>query len=450
MTPSRTVCVILLTLAAATMLCPAAGSLFSAEDASAPILSQKERTELYNRWLGVRFEKILPALMRREKIDMWVVICREHAEDPVYWSLVPYPSMFAWRLTMFVFSLGENGLECLSINRYGGGDLHREFAAIYKPAWEPEAIDPWQRLAQVIRARNPNKIAVNESKSFAFADGLTAENKTRLVQALSPEHAARLVSSERLAVGWLETRTAEELAFYPRIVALNHQIVREAFSRRAITPGTTTIDDLAWWVRERLAELKLATWFQPMFYITRPGPSDPAKSRVILPGDMLRCDVGVTYMSLQADIQEIAYVLRDGETEAPKGLRDALALGNRLQDILAGEFKENRMGNEILAAALKKAKAEGLVPRIYSHPLGYHGHGAGPRIGLPDMQDGVPGMGDYPLYPDTVYAIELGVQAKVPEWDNMTIQMALEQDASFTARGVSFLDGRQTRIILIK
>jgi len=450
MKPNRTVCGILLALAAATFLIAAILPSLSPDDATIPILNQKERADLYNHWLGVRFEKILPTLMRREKIDMWVVICREHAEDPVYWSLVPYPSMFAWRLTMFVYYLGETGLECLSINRYGGGDLHREFAAIYKPAWEPEALDPWQRLAQVIQARNPKKIAVNESKSFAFADGLTAENKTQLVQALGPELAARLVSSERLAVGWLETRTAEELEFYPRIVALNHQIVREAFSRRAITPGTTTIDDLAWWVRERLADLKLATWFQPMFYITRPGPSDPAKSRVILPGDMLRCDVGVTYLSFQADIQEIAYVLRDGETEAPKGLRDALALGNRLQDILVGEFREQRTGNEVLAAALKKARAEGLVSRIYSHPLGYYGHGPGPRIGLPDMQDGVPGMGDYPLYPNTVYAIELGLQAKIPEWNGMAIQMALEQDAAFTAHGVSFLDSRQTRIILIK
>ena len=443
----RTLSAVILS-AAAILIAFAPPSLLS--DETSPILNQKERAELYNRWLGVRFEKILPALMRREKIDMWVVICREHNEDPVYWSLVPYPSMFAWRLTMFVYYLKGDALECLSINRYGGGDLHKEFGAIYNPAWEPETLDPWQRLAKVIRERNPKAIAINESRTFAFADGLSAENKTRLVQALGPDLAARLVSSERLAVGWLETRTPAELEFYPRIVALNHQIIREAFSRKVITPGVTTIDDLAWWIRERLAEMKLTTWFQPMFYIIRPGPADPARSRVVLPGDMLRCDIGVTYMSLCSDIQETAYVLRDGETDAPKGLRDAFALGNRLQDILAGEFKENRMGNEILAAALKKAGAEGLIPRIYSHPLGYNGHGAGPRIGLPDMQGGVPGMGDYPLHPDTVYAIELGVQARIPEWNNMALFVALEEDAAFTSRGVAFLDGRQTRIILIK
>lgn len=416
------------------------------------ILSQKERAALYNGWLKVRFEKVLPAVMRREKIDMWIVVCREHNEDPVYWSLVPQPSMFAWRLTMFVyFDRGAAGLERLSVNRWGGGDLHKEFADFYRPAWEPETIDPWERLARIVRERNPKRIAVDESETFAFADGLSAENKAKLVKALGPELAARLVSAERLAVGWLETRTAGELDFYPRIVALNHRIVREAFSDRVIKPGMTTIDDLEWWVRERLDELKVATWFPPMFYIVRPGPGDPndKNGRVIRRGDMLRCDIGVSYLGLNSDIQEVAYILKEGETEAPKGLRDALALGNRLQDILIGEFRENRTGNEILASALRKAKGEGLVPRIYSHPLGYHGHAAGTRIGLPDMQDGVPGMGDYPLYPDTCFAIELGVRVPIPEWDGREIQLALEEDAAFRAGGVAWLDGRQTEIILI-
>jgi hypothetical protein len=414
------------------------------------VLTQKERAELFNRWLSVRFANVLPALMRRENIDMWVVICREHNEDPMYWTLVPYPSMFAWQLTMFVYQMKDSGLECLLISPDGRGVLHKEFPAFYKPAWTRKTPDPWQRLAQVIREGNPKTIAINESRTFPFADGLSAENKARLVETLGSDLAARLASSERLAVGWLETRSPEEIDFYPRIVALNHQIIREVFSRKAITPGVTTIDDLSWWIRERLAEMKLATWFQPLFYIIRPGPSDPAKSRVILPGDLLRCDIGVTYLSLCSDIQETAYVLREGETDAPQGLRDAFAQGNRLQDILAGEFQENRTGNQILAAALKKAKAEGLSPLIYSHPLGYNGHGAGPRIGLSDMQDGVPGIGDYPLHLNTIYAIELGVQPKIPEWNDMKLFMALEEDGAFTSRGVSFLDGRQTRIILIK
>jgi hypothetical protein len=423
-----------------------------AQSGKAPsVLRMQERAAVYNRWLKIRFDKVLPEIMRREGIDMWVVICREHNEDPVYATLVPYPSMFAWRLTMFVyFDRGENGVERLTVNRYGGGDLHKEFSDYYQPAWEPENLDPWQRLAQIIRVRNPKKIAINESKTFAFADGLSAANKSLLVQSLGPEYAGRLVSAERLAVGWLERRVPEELEFYPRIVALNHQIIAEVFSRKVITPGVTTIDEMAWWVRERMAELKLATWFQPMFYIIRPKGAVQKESRTVQRGDLLRCDIGITYLSLNADIQEVAYVLKENETDAPQGLKDALAKGNRLQDILVGELKGGMTGNEILAAALKKARAEGLVPRIYSHPLGYHGHAAGTRIGLPDMQDGVPGMGEYPFYLDTCWAIELGVRAVVPEWDNMEIQMALEEDAAITSRGTYFLDGRQTRIRLVK
>ncbi len=269
------------------------------------------------------------------------------------------------------------------------------------------------------------------------------------MEALGAEYAGRLVSAERLVVGWLERRSKAEIEFYSRIVAINHQVVAEAFSNRVIVPGKTTIDDLEDWVRERFAELDVDTWFPPMFYITRRADAGPP-DRVIRRGDLLRCDVGVTYVGLNSDIQEVAYVLRDGETGAPAGLRDALAKGNRLQDILLAEMKAGAAGNAVLASALAKARAEGLAPRIYSHPIGYHGHAAGARIGLPDMQGGVPGMGDYPVFPDTCWAIELSIEAPIPEWQGQTIQMALEQDAVVTTSGTSFLDGRQTSIRLVR
>ena len=340
--------------------------------------------------------------MRREQIDMWVVICREHNEDPVYRTLVPHPSHFAWRLAMFVyFDRGPAGIERLVVNPYGSGDLHKAFADHYTPAFEPAGLDPWQRLGRLIRERNPRRIAVNESPTFAFADGLTAWSKAQLVQALGPDLAKRLVSSERLAVGWLERRSQGELEFYPRIVALTHGIVAEAFSSAVVKPGVTTIDDLAWWVRERIAESQ-ARDLVPADVLHRPAGVGGPASRVVQRGDLLRCDIGISYVGLTADIQQVAYVLRDGETEPPRGLRDALAKGNRLQDILAGEFKAGATGNADPASALRLARQEGLVPRIYSHPIGYDGHAAGSRVGLPDMQEGVPGMGDYPLYPTPV------------------------------------------------
>jgi hypothetical protein len=409
------------------------------------ILGLKERAALYNHWLKLRFERVLPEAMRREKIDMWVVICREHAEDPVYPTLVPQPNMFAWRLTMFVFfdRGAAGGVECISVNPYGSGDFNKELADYYRPGWGDQPEEPWTRLARIIRERNPKRIAVNESKTFAFADGLSATLKAELLAALGPELAGRVVSAERLAVGWLEKRTAEEIEFYPRIVALNRRIAAEALSGKVITPGVTTLDDLTWWTRERIAGLGLETWFQPTFYILRSSREAPGNRRVVERGDVVRCDIGVTYLGLTADIQEVVYVLREGENEAPKGLREAMRLGNRLQDILVGEFMEGRTGNEVLASALGKARAEGLKPMIYSHPLGYHGHAAGPRIGLKDQ-------GEYPLYTDTCYAIELNVAAIVPEWGDQEIQLALEQDAVFTSKGIRFLDGRQTEFHLIK
>jgi Xaa-Pro aminopeptidase len=414
----------------------------------------KDRAALYNGWLKDRFDSVLPEVMRREGIDMWIVVCREHAEDPVYPTLMPYPNMFAWRLSMLVFfdRGAAAGVERLSVNPYGSGDFNREIGDHYGPGWTDRAEDPWARLARLVRERDPKRIAVDESKTFAFADGLSATLKSELLAALGPELAGRLVSAERLAVGWLEKRTAGEIEFYGRLATVNRRVAAEAFSSDVITPGVTTLDDLSWWTRERFAGLGVEAWFQPTFYILRRAGEAVGEGdrRVIRRGDVLRCDIGFSALGMTTDLQEVAYVLREGETEAPRGWREAMRLGNRLQDILAGEFKEGRTGNEALEAALVAARAEGLKPRIYSHPLNYYGHGAGSRVGLPDMQDGVPGMGDYPLYADTCWAVELGVAAVIPEWGDQEVQLALEQSAVFTAAGVVYSAGRQTAFHLIR
>jgi Xaa-Pro aminopeptidase len=239
------------------------------------------------------------------------------------------------------------------------------------------------------------------------------------------------------------------MAFYDQIVAITHAIAAEALSARRITPGVTTIDDLEAWTRERYRELGVGTWFPPMYYIVRPDAAGPA-TRVIQKGDVVRCDIGITYVGLTSDLQQVAYVLKDGETDAPAGLQAALAKGNRLQDIVVAGFKPGIAGNDALRSMLATAKADGLVPKIYSHPLGAHGHAAGSRLGLPDMQDGVPGMGDYPLSENTVWAVELGVRVPVPEWGGQEIQLALEEDVAFTSAGGRFLDGRQTRFHLVR
>jgi len=410
-----------------------------------PILSLKEQSAVYDGWLQARLDRILPEVMRREKIDLWLVICQEYNEDPVYLSLVPWKSLSARRLSMLVFfDRGEGqGVEKFSVSRYGIGSLYRSI-------WKSDQEDQWQALANAIRERKPKRIGIDEGETFAFGDGLTASLKKRLVKALGPEYAQRLVSAERLAVGWLERRLPEELEVYPHIAAIAHAIIAEAFSPKVITPGLTRTEDVEWWMWERVRALGLATWFDPSISIQRPKTSPFKDSAVIHEGDLLHCDFGITYLKLNTDTQQMAYVLKDGESDAPQGLKDALNQGNRLQDIHMAEMKEGRTGNQVLAAALKKAKDEGLKPSIYSHPLGVHGHAAGPTIGLWDMQGGVPGLGDYPLYWDTVYSIELNVRAAVPEWNGQEVQIALEQDAAFTRAGARYLDERQTRLHLIK
>ena len=417
--------------------------VLSGKEEMPSILSMQERNAVVNNWLKIRLETVLPELMRREKFDMWVVICREYNEDPVFYSLVPYNSFAARRLTMLVFyDRGEKGVERLAVSRYGIGNF-------YEGVWQPEKIEQWECLAKVIKERNPKRIGINESDTFAFGDGLSSSLKKKLLRILGPEYSSRLHSAEELAVGWLERRIPEELEVYPHIVAIAHQIITEAFSREVITPGVTTTQDVSWWIRERFRELRLGNWFHPSVSIQR---SEKSKNNgdIILRGDLLHCDIGITYLRLNTDTQEHAYVLREGESDAPHGLKEALKLGNRLQDILIGEFKEGRTGNEILAAALKKAKEAGLKASIYSHPLGFHGHAAGPTIGLWDNQVNVPGKGDYRLYYDTCYAIELNIRTNLAEWGGQEVRIALEQDGAFTRKGVYFIDGRQTKLHIIK
>jgi Xaa-Pro aminopeptidase len=409
------------------------------------LLSLKEQAAVYDGWLTKRLDKLLPEIMRREKIDMWLVICEEYNEDPVYLNLVPFTSLSARRLTMLVMSDrgGDKGVERFSVNRYGIGGL-------FPTIWKANEEDQWQALAQAIKARAPKRIGINESDVFAFGDGLSASKKARLVQALGPDYARRLVGAERLAVGWLERRLPEEIEVYDHICAIAHAVIAEAFSSAVITPGITTTNDVEWWIREKFRALGQTTWFHPSISIQRPPASPYKDSAVIHRGDLLHCDVGINYLRLDTDTQQHAYVLKPGENDAPKGLREALAKGNRLQDILVGEMKLGRTGNQVLAAALHKAKAEGLRPSIYSHPLGVHGHAAGPTIGLWDRQEGVPGPGDYPLYPDTVYSVELNVVDAVADWGGQDVRIALEQDAVLTQGGARFLDRRQTELILVK
>ena len=407
------------------------------------ILPLRDRMTVYNGWLMNRLEEMLPGLMDETGIDLWVVIAREYNEDPVIMSLLPEPNLYARRRTILLFHRQQEGVERLAVYRYGFGDF-------YKGVWDPDEEEQYECLAKIIKEKDPKMIGINVSNTFAFGDGLTHGEYTLMVDALG-DLSERLVPAEALCIRWLETRSKEELEVYPMLVELTHAIIQEAFSSKVITAGVTTVDDVQWWIRQKILDLGVEMWFPATVDRQGHGDSyeDNERTRVIHRGDLLHCDVGFYYLGLATDVQQNAYVLKQGETDAPQGLKDALVDANKLQDFLASAMKNKRTGNEILREALDNAWADGIKPSIYTHPLGVHGHAAGPTIGLWDQQGGVPGRGDYPLHPNTCYAIELNAKKEVPEWDNQEVKMSLEQDAWWTGEELQFMAGRQKKLHLV-
>ncbi len=428
------------------LFCPAAGGDMPV------VLPLRERAAVRDGWLLERLETVVPKLMRAQGIDLWILSAREYDEDPTLATMLPATWMAARRRTVLLFHDPGEGqaLERLAVARYDIGQAFRK-------AWDPEAQpDQWKRVAELVAERDPERIALDVSPTFALADGLSHSEHQALLAALPERYHARIVSAEALAIGWLETRIPSELAVYPQLCRIAHEIIAAGLSEVAIQPGVSTTQDLAWWYRERIAALHLETWFHPDVELQRADAPERGGSfaqrqgeEVILPGDLLHVDFGIFYLGLNTDTQQHAYVLRPGESDAPAGLMHGVAQANRLQDILMSQFALGRTGNQVLARTRELALAEGLRPSIYTHPLGYHGHGAGAAIGLWDRQEGVPGTGDWPLAESTCWSIELNATVGVPEWGGKDVRFMLEEDAFFDGQRCRFLDGRQTELLLI-
>ncbi|MFT7628209.1 MAG: Xaa-Pro aminopeptidase, partial [Ulvibacter sp.] len=342
----------------------------------------------------------------------------------------------------------QNTIEKMAVARY---DVGENITSVWDKEKQP---DQWARLVEIIGERNPNKIGINRSKDFGIADGLVQTDYQELLAALPAAMEDKLVSAEKLAVAWIETRTAKEMELYPTLVQITHDIIDEAFSSKVIVPGITTTDDVVWWMRQKVTELGLETWFHPTIDVQR--DSEALKSHiqsfskakeedVIIAGDLLHCDFGITYIGLNTDCQQHAYMLKEGEDKVPTYLSEAFQKGNRVQDIFTGNFEAGKTGNQILLKSLKEAMAEGLRPSIYTHPLGNYGHSAGPTIGMWDSQGGVAGTGDYPLYENTVYAIELNTTVSIQEWKK-DIRIMLEEAGFYGENGFRYVNKRQQEI----
>ncbi len=417
------------------------------------VLPERERARIVDEVLADRLDNLLPELMRRSGLDMWIIVGREYNEDPVLRTMLPSTWLSARRRTILVFyDRGEEqGIEKIAIARYDVGKL-------LKGAWDIDVYpDQYDALATIVTERDPKRIGINKSEFFALADGLTSNEFEALTTKLPAPYPSRFTSAEDLAVSWLETRSEKELAMYPMIAHMGHVVLQEGLSERHIHPGITTTSDVEWALRQLVTEHHLDTWFHPSVSVQRADRGNEEFLRsfsrrpeddVILPGDLLHVDFGITYLRLNTDQQQHFYVLRPGETEVPDYLRKAFANGNRLQDILTSNYKTGRSGNEVLQLSLKQAKAEGLNASIYTHPIGLHGHAAGPTIGMWDQQSGVPGNGDYKLADNTAYSIELFAATEVKEWGKV-VRIMLEEDGVWDGKRFYYLDGRAEEIQVV-
>ena len=419
------------------------------------ILSEKDRAIVIDEILEERFNSLLPQLMDEEGIDMWILISREYNEDPVLRTMLPAKWLNARRRTILVFfrDKAKGTIEKLAVARY---DVGKNISSAWDKSIEP---DQWSRLIQLIDERNPSVIGLNYSQDHNIADGLVKTDHEELMNYLPAKFRNKITSAENLAVRWIETRTEREMIIYNQLVDITHEIIKEAFSEDVITPGVTTTTDVEWWMRQKVTDLGLETWFHPTVDVQRTSEelvshlysfSGRPDHMVIMPGDLLHCDFGITYLRLNTDCQELAYVLKPGETKAPDFLVDGLKQGNAVQDFLTANMKTGLTGNQILANSLKQAKEAGYRPAIYTHPLGSYGHSAGTTIGMWDAQDGV--MKDdgekYVLHPNTVYAIELNTTVHIPEW-NRDIRIMLEEAGFYGESGFRYVNGRQTELYLI-
>lgn len=402
-----------------------------------PLPPLRQQAEEQQAWLKTRLTEVLPKLMREHGVEMWILSMREYAEDPVFFSMTSPTTFAARRRSIYVFH--DQGLERGVLRlALGGGDQGGLYTIYRDPVQQVRGAElvgdgQWRLLRQLVEQASPKTIALNIDPVIAFADGLHAGEREALEAALGPELLKQVVRKPQLAVEYIESRIPEMMPRYREIQETVHALIGTAFSNTVIKVGVTTTEDVEWWLRQRVQELGMTVWFQPD--VERASRDSDWSKGVIQRGDVLWVDFGVVAMGLHTDTQHLGYVVHLGETGIPAGLLKCMAASNRLQDILLAEMKPGRTGNEALRAAREVMTKEGIDGTIYSHPVGDHGHGAGPLIGLWDRQEGVPVRGDLKLRPGTWFSIELQATSPIPEWEGRELACRQEEEAYLDEAG---------------
>jgi Xaa-Pro dipeptidase len=416
------------------------------------LLTVREQKLVRESWLKKRLDTMLLPMMRAQKIEMWIVSNEEFHADPVTEYIAP-PVPYVGRRDYFIFAdRGGDKLDRLAVVRYPEEPL-KQFFEVLNPAGR----DIPATLRRIVQDRNPKTIALNMGGTRGATNGLTYDAQKFLTETLGPDYSSRFVSAAPLIVEYMDTRLPDELEHYRTAVAVTDILTQRAFSNEVITPGKTTVGDVRWWFLQQVSNLGLGVWFNPDLRVQRQKQesgktqqflSVSDESVVIQRGDVIHIDCGVNYMGLSTDWQKMAYVLREGENDAPEGLKKALANTNRLQDALFNHIRPGAKGFEVYDATMSDMKKLGIEAMIYSHSVGNQGHALGASIDFRRPAAGAPL--EPPFREGSYTSIELNTTTTVPEWGGQKVTIMMEDDAYLTKDGMKWFRPRQTAFYLIR
>ncbi len=412
----------------------------------------QRRWERMNQIRQEKFDLVLPEVMRENDVDMWITVNREGFEDPL---TDDFGRGYVGGYGYYIFT------------DRGDGRIERAILGVETALVEDNgAYDIFGSatdLKAFVEERNPQSIALNFSRNIGAADGLSHTSYQKLSEELGSTFAERFVSAEKLASDFRSRRVASEIAAFAWAGELSRDIAERAFSNEVITPGQTTLAEVAWWMREQQFENNLGTSFgMPSVYITGPdGFVAVSDDHVIQRGDFLAIDWGVGYMNFYTDMKRHAYVLQEGETHLPDSLQKAFDNGRAVRDILKANIKAGRTAGDTFELLNEHINDAGFkVMETFNNPtddpdivdviIGCHsvgnlGHGIGPSIAWFN-----PERMTYVIQPTNLFSIELFAYTAIPEWGGKKLRIPLEDDAIVTERGVEWLYPVNQKVLLIR